>query len=112
MGAKHCFLTYSRDMVYLSKRAYDEVGKRYVISSESVDHPSVPVDPKVIRSKIKRSGWVLEPLENGQTKATYVINIDVGGKLPRQIVSTVSYRQPMAVHFLRKATNHLKPRVF
>ena len=88
--AKHCFLTHSRDMVYVAKRAYDPESNQYVVSSESVDHPNVPKDPKVVRSQVKASGWVLEPIDESHTKATYVTTIDVGGSLPRQILATVS----------------------
>jgi hypothetical protein len=101
--ARDCLLKTYRDAVLLVHRSTQ--GLDTVILGVSVDRPDLcPVNPEVVRSTVHLGGWVLTPINEGRaTQATYVVHVDVGGKIPGTIMNVINTRQPLVVHYLNKA---------
>ena len=104
-----CFLKYSRDFVVLQYARAVRTGLRgrsgtkFVVVGASIEHQDCPVNPEVVRADINLFGWVIEELpgKSLRSKVTYMIHIDFGGEVPPQLLNTISFRQPLCIHYLR-----------
>ncbi|XP_022810488.1 kinesin-like protein KIF16B [Stylophora pistillata] len=98
-----CFMTHSRDFCYLSKERVE--GDKYVLASQSIEHPKCPLSPSIIRGQIMSSGWIVEPLgAEGQeiSLVWYITKVHLGSStLPWRLIDLLSKRQPLSIAFLR-----------
>jgi len=57
-----CLVKTARDLCVLqSARPAQEQNAPYVLTARSIEFPSVPVKPPIIRAEVQSSGWILEP---------------------------------------------------
>ncbi|KAJ7365464.1 Kinesin-like protein kif16b [Desmophyllum pertusum] len=98
-----CFMTHSRDFCYVVKERVE--GQKYVLASQSIEHPKCPLSPSIIRAQIVSSGWIVEPLRvNGQdcSLVWYITKVHLGSSsLPWRLIDLLSKRQPLSIAFLR-----------
>lgn len=98
-----CFMTHSRDFCYISKERME--GKKYVIASQSIEHPKCPPSPSVIRGQIMSSGWIVEPVRvDGQNASLvwYITKVHLGASsLPWRLIDVLSRNQPLSIAHLR-----------
>ncbi|KAL9954917.1 hypothetical protein ACROYT_G042503 [Oculina patagonica] len=98
-----CFMTHSRDFCYVSKERVE--GQKYVLASQSIEHPKCPLSPSIIRGQIVSSGWIVEPLRvNGQdwSLVWYITKVHLGSSsLPWRLIDLLSKRQPLSIAYLR-----------
>lgn len=98
-----CFMTHSRDFCYVSKERVE--GQKYVLASQSIEHPKCPVSPTIIRGQIMSSGWIVEPLRvDGQewSLVWYITKVHLGSSsLPWRLIDLLSKRQPLSIAYLR-----------
>nr|XP_058965478.1 stAR-related lipid transfer protein 9-like [Pocillopora verrucosa] len=98
-----CFMTHSRDFCYVSKERVE--GDKYVLASQSIEHPKCPLTPSIIRGQIMSSGWIVEPLcVEGQEMSLvwYITKVHLGSStLPWRLIDLLSKRQPLSIAFLR-----------
>jgi len=74
-----------------------------------VDHSDCPKREDVERATLDLFGWVIEPLGPDKSKVTYLIHIDFGtGGVPTHLLNTISFRQPLCVHYLRRHIERMK----
>ncbi|KXJ24780.1 kinesin-like protein KIF16B [Exaiptasia diaphana] len=103
-----CFMTHSRDFCYVTKERIE--GQKYVMASQSIDHPKAPPVNGIIRAQILSSGWIVEPLEiDGKTGSLvwYITKVHLGNTtLPWRLIDLLSKRQPLSIAYLR---NYLAP---
>lgn len=98
-----CFMTHSRDFCYVSKERTE--GEKYVLASQSIEHPKCPLSPSIIRGQIMSSGWIVEPLRvDGKdcSLVWYITKVHLGSSsLPWRLIDLLSKRQPLSIAFLR-----------
>ncbi|XP_067031980.1 kinesin-like protein KIF16B [Acropora muricata] len=98
-----CFMTHSRDFCYISKERVE--GKKFVIASQSIEHPKCPSSPNIIRGQIMSSGWIVEPVRiDGQDASLvwYITKVNLGASsLPWRLIDVLSKNQPLSIAHLR-----------
>lgn len=105
-----CFLRYARDFCvvqYAKKVVQRGQPTKYVVVGASINHANCPLRDDVERATLDLFGWVVEqtPRAN-QSKVSYMMHIDFGKSgVPTHLLNTFSFRQPLAVHYLRR---HIK----
>jgi len=108
-----CFLRYARDFCVVQYAKKVMVGKttKYVVVGASINHAQCPVREDVERATLDLFGWVVEPTTKpNQSKVTYMMHIDFGRSgVPTHLLNTISFRQPLAVHYLRKHIQNTPP---
>lgn len=98
---KDMVLVYQRlDLPLISDRDYTLRSKHetwsgpegtiYRIRWESANQLGPPAKPGVLRVDLCEGGWLLEPQDDGRTRATYSIFTDSGGALPPFIANNGS----------------------
>jgi len=101
-----CFLRYVRDFCVMQYAKKVKVGNqvKYVVVGASINHPRCPGREDVERATLDLFGWVVEPTDRPkQSKVTYMLHIDFGPSgVPTHLLNTISFRQPLAVYYLRK----------
>jgi hypothetical protein len=101
-----CFLRYARDFCVVQYAKKVMVGRqtKYVVVGASINHAKCPVREDVERATLDLFGWVVEPTgKPRQSKVTYMMHIDFGRSgVPTHLLNTISFRQPLAVHYLRR----------
>jgi len=101
-----CFLRYARDFCVVQYAKKVMVGRqaKYVVVGASINHAKCPVRQDVERATLDLFGWVVEPTSKPkQSKVTYMMHIDFGRSgVPTHLLNTISFRQPLAVHYLRR----------
>ena len=55
----------------------------------------MPAQDGAVRTLKLKGEWILEALENGQTRVTYEVNADPGGLLPAWLVNLGSRKLPL-----------------
>lgn len=113
-----CFLRYARDFCvvqYAKRVTVEKTSKgaspyRYVVVGASINHKNCPVRDDVERATLDLFGWVVEPVSASRSKVTYMIHIDFGRSgVPTHLLNTISFRQPLAIHYLRKYIQSMPP---
>lgn len=98
-----CFMTHSRDFCYVSKERIE--GEKYVLASQSIEHPKCPLSPSIIRGQIISSGWIVEPIQvDGKdcSLVWYITKVHLGSSsLPWRLIDLLSKRQPLSIAYLR-----------
>jgi len=98
---KHCFIGHGRDMLYFSYNRKE--GDRRILAHASCTHPKCPEDPKITRSRMYETGFIIEPLpEPGLTNIVYVIKIDMRGSIPASLVRMIKRKQPHVLFAIKK----------
>jgi hypothetical protein len=106
-----CFLRYARDFCVLqyAKKIQTRRSTKFVVVGASVNHADCPQREDVERATLDLFGWVIEPLGPNRSKVTYMIHIDFGaGGVPTHLLNTISFRQPLCVHYLRRHIERVK----
>ena len=107
-----CFLRYARDfcVVQYAKKVMVGNKARYIVVGASINHPQCPVREDVERATLDLFGWVIEPTGVPmQSKVTYMLHIDFGRSgVPTHLLNTISFRQPLAVHYLRRHLRNVR----
>ena len=106
-----CFLRYTRDFCVMqyAKRVTSRKLTKYVVVGASVEHSDCPQREDVDRATLDLFGWVIEPLSPDKSKVTYLLHIDFGESgVPTHLLNTISFRQPLCVHYLRRYIEKLK----
>ncbi|XP_015774744.1 PREDICTED: stAR-related lipid transfer protein 9-like [Acropora digitifera] len=80
-------------------------GKKFVIASQSIEHPKCPSSPNIIRGQIMSSGWIVEPVRiDGQDASLvwYITKVNLGASsLPWRLIDVLSKNQPLSIAHLR-----------
>ena len=84
--------------------------RKYIVVGTSTRHNACPPIEGVIRAKLDLFGWVIEPVpsasskksEGPRCKVSYMVQVDFGGRVPSQLLNTISFQQPLCVHYLQK----------
>lgn len=101
-----CFLRYVRDfcVVQYAKKVVVRGKPKYVVVGASINHANCPLREGVERATLDLFGWVVEPTQKpNQSKVSYMMHIDFGKSgVPTHLLNTISFRQPLAVHYLRR----------
>ncbi|KAH9257637.1 hypothetical protein BASA81_004086 [Batrachochytrium salamandrivorans] len=102
-----CFLRYVRDFCvvqYAKKVVVRGQPVKYVVVGASINHANCPLREGVERATLDLFGWVVEPTQKpNQSKVSYMMHIDFGKSgVPTHLLNTISFRQPLAVHYLRR----------
>lgn len=85
-----------RDFVLLEVRKEMEEGGYEIctisISNELVDELACKksLEKKCVRGEILLSGWIIKPLSFNRCEATFVIQVDCKGSLPKSIINSTS----------------------
>jgi hypothetical protein len=69
--------------------------------SKSVLHPLVPESKDYVRGDLMASGFVVEPLGNGLSRFTYLVQVDPKGWIPSWISNVVSNHQFLTLPKIR-----------
>jgi hypothetical protein len=108
-----CFLRYARDFCVVQYAKKILVGRqvKYVVVGASINHAKCPMRLDVERATLDLFGWVVEPTSKPkQSKVTYMMHIDFGRSgVPTHLLNTISFRQPLAVHYLRRHIQNFPP---
>ncbi|KAG9394126.1 hypothetical protein J8273_4228 [Carpediemonas membranifera] len=102
-----------RDAVVRMTTNYSPAAGRYVIEYHSVDHPSCPPDPRMIRAAVMPgSGAIITPLDvhgspsptlqTTMCQATQVEYLDFRGKTPLWLVGSIAQRLASSFDKFRK----------
>lgn len=98
-----CLLKTEREFLFATQYRVDEATNRHVIVAKSIDRDDLCAkNPEMVRGDIVMAGWVLTPMGKS-TKVIYVVQVDLKGKIPASVVNLVSVKQPLCIHYLRKA---------
>lgn len=83
-----------RDYVMQEVAGYDDAAKVFTIQFESIDEPSSPVKPGVVRAMAYRTFWRLEKLGPERTKVEIEVFTDPRGNLPAWLVNLIQQDWP------------------
>ncbi len=61
-----------------------------------------PEKPGVTRAKLLSGGWVLVP-KGRVTLVSYFVQVDLRGSIPATVTNVISVKQPLCIHYVRKA---------
>lgn len=75
------FLVSSRDFCFADIRVFESDGS-IVIPAISVEDPRVPPVKDNVRGTLLLAGWIIRPLEEGKSKATYIVTTNLAGSIP------------------------------
>jgi len=74
-----------------------------IIVAKSVDQDDLcPPYSDIVRAELKTSGWVLVPRGN-ITLATFIVQVDLKGKIPTSVMNLIATRQPLSIYYVRLA---------
>ncbi|KAJ3098535.1 hypothetical protein HDU97_003954 [Phlyctochytrium planicorne] len=62
----------------------------------SVQDGAVPEDPQRVRANLTLAGWALKKVDGG-VKATYIVQVDVGGTVPSSLLKLLQSQTPKAI---------------
>jgi len=74
-----------------------------VIAGTSVEHPECPVKHKFVRAEVITGGWIIKPSNRSPNRAlvTYLMHLDLKGKIPVWIANLVLKSQPLCINAIR-----------
>jgi len=74
-----------------------------VIAGTSVEHPECPVKQKFVRAEVITGGWIIKPSNQDPNRAlvTYLMHLDLKGKIPVWIANLVLKSQPLCINAIR-----------
>ncbi len=84
----------NRDYVMEKKAVRDPKTKQISVVMKSVEHADAPKTTGV-RAELKRSAYILTPLDNGKTQVEAEIHSDAKGSLPSMVVNSVQKGWPV-----------------
>eukprot|EP00350_Pseudokeronopsis_sp_OXSARD2_P002030 CAMPEP_0170554910 /NCGR_PEP_ID=MMETSP0211-20121228/12787_1 /TAXON_ID=311385 /ORGANISM="Pseudokeronopsis sp., Strain OXSARD2" /LENGTH=204 /DNA_ID=CAMNT_0010864349 /DNA_START=1642 /DNA_END=2256 /DNA_ORIENTATION=+ len=64
-----------------------------------------------VRGFVEIGGWMLEPLEEGQTKVTYMTEVDLKGSIPSFVTNTANKDQGYQIPKLKNAITKYKQEI-
>lgn len=77
----------------------DSLDHVWGICARSIQHPERPPLPNFTRARLLIGGWLLRPIRGlpGWTRAVYVAQLDLGGRIPGWLANKLSQSQPLCV---------------
>jgi diazepam-binding inhibitor (GABA receptor modulator, acyl-CoA-binding protein) len=108
----HTWSTYSRykSFMFVSGRDFynlihwrvEDSGTILFIGG-SLESTTCPPKRGLVRGELVIGGWVLRPVNGGNaTEVSYVVNLDLKGKIPSIIVNQIVTKQPMQINIIRR----------
>jgi hypothetical protein len=85
---------YDREALLLLQKKHDQKSGSLIYEFHSIEDPSVPVGKWHVRIPAVTGRWVLTPLEQGHTRATYTVKTDPGGYIPKTMANRASRNIP------------------
>lgn len=83
----------NRDFVVLMKVSQDERNKTVTVVGEN--KPTyLPTEKNIVRIQQSYTKWLMIPLQNGQVKIEYYLQIDPGGIVPAWLIDMFSTKGP------------------
>ena len=84
-----------RDSVLETTVTFAPKEKRIYARFQKGDDSLLPAQDDAVRTLQLKGEWILEALENGETRVTYEVNADPGGLLPAWLVNLGSRKLPL-----------------
>jgi len=80
-----------RDFVNVARKLREDEGKAY-IGTTSCNYPFPAVD-KVVRGEVYIGGYIIEKIDESNTRVTYISDADMKGSIPGMVKNTLSSKQ-------------------
>ena len=83
----------NRDFIVLLKVTQEDKSK--VVSVIGYNKPDyLPENKNIVRIKKSNSKWLITPMQNGQLKIEYVLEVDPGGNVPAFLINMFAAKGP------------------
>lgn len=83
----------NRDFIVLLKVTQDE--KTKTVSVDGFNRPAyLPPNKNIVRIQQSFSKWLITPVQNGQLKIEYVLEVDPGGSVPAWLINLFATKGP------------------
>lgn len=100
LEARKCLVKAGRDFCLVQADATREDGT-FLMAGASIEYPRCPPRQDTVRGEIKCGGWIVKPIDNGRAShITYVVQVDLRGGVPGQLLDKIAMRVPLAIHYL------------
>jgi len=99
-----CIIRFSEDISSMDGNA-DEKNHCLTLFAQSIEHPSVPVDPNYVRAQLYECGYMMKLGEEADgkfyTDVTYVSSLDFKGHFPASFTNIILSQQPATLVAMR-----------
>jgi len=84
----------NRDFIVEIRASQDE--KTRVVSVDGFNKPTyLPENKNIVRIQQSYSKWLITPLQKGQVKIEYVLQVDPGGNIPAWLINLFATKGPL-----------------
>ncbi len=84
----------NRDFIIEIRASQDE--KTKVVSVDGYNKPAyLPENKNIVRIQQSYSKWLITPLQKGQVKIEYVLQVDPGGNIPAWLINLFATKGPL-----------------
>ena len=98
-----------RDVIVRTDMVFDAATKTIIAKFKNVTHKDQPVVDGAVRMPHLEGMWILKAHKNGKTLATYEVQADPGGLLPKWVVNIANRSLPTkTIQAMRREVKRLK----